>query len=129
MGLPDVVPDFDKAHRIGQVKTINGKKAQDVIVRFKSHSARYKVYKNRKRANNIRILPNLTKRRSGLLYEAIQMTNEKINGDWGFVFANQHGDLLIRTNDKYKGKHYFEFTSIDSLTKPLHEIGPLTQDS
>ena len=41
MGLPEVIPDFDKAHILGKLKSLNGKKHQDVIVRFKSHSARY----------------------------------------------------------------------------------------
>ena len=127
MGLPEVIPDFDKAHRLGKIRTINGKQHQDVIVRFKSHSARYSVFKKRKSAKNHRIAPNLTKTRSALLAEAANFTKEKIGDDWGFVFANEHGDLLVRLKDKFRGKHYFPFNSIESLSEKLIEVGLLEQ--
>ena len=44
MGIPDIIGDFDKAHRIGKVKIINGKKHQDIVIKFKSHAARYKFF-------------------------------------------------------------------------------------
>ena len=127
MGLPEVIPEFDKAHRLGKIRTINGKKHQDVIVRFKSHSARYKVFNKRKSAKNHRISPNLTKTRSALLAEAVNFTKEKIGDDWGFVFANEHGDLLVRLNVKFKGKQYFPFNSIETLSEKLIEVGLLQQ--
>ena len=123
MGLPeDVVKDLDKAHRLGAVKQINGKKHQDVIARFKSHSARYKVFSKRKSLRNIRISPNLTKSRSKTLHEAVELT-KNIEEEWGFVFANQHGDLLIRLNEKYQGKNYYPFDSIEQLNTQLREVG------
>ena len=122
LNLPDVSRDFDKAHRLGKVKEINGKKHQDVIVRFKSHSARYKLYSKRKEMNNVRISPNLTKARSKLLNEAVEITRNIQRSDWGFVFANLHGDLLIRLTEKHKGKQYFDFDSIESLSKTLEEV-------
>ena len=53
--LPEMSKDIDKAHRIGKVQTRNGKKEQDIIVRFKTHSSRYSVYQDRKKAKNVRI--------------------------------------------------------------------------
>ena len=44
MKMPEAVVDFDKCQRIGPK---DGNK-QSVIVRFKSHNARYSVYQNRK---------------------------------------------------------------------------------
>ena len=126
MGIPEVLPDFDKAHRLGKVKDFDGKKHQDVIVRFKSHSSRYKVFNKRKSLKNIRISPNLTQTRSKMLAEAVELIKEKIyRDDWGFVFANQHGDLLIRLQEKFNGKHYFPFNSLETLTLKLEEIGLL----
>lgn len=127
MDLPEVLPDFDKAHRLGKVKTVDGKKMQDVIARFKSHSSRYKVFNRRKSVENVRISPHLTKTRSQLLADAVNLTNAIEKVKWGFVFANSHGDLLLRTNEKHKGKHYFSFDSVDSLNKQLVEIGLLPQ--
>ena len=129
MDLPkDVINDLDKAHRLGKVKDTNGKKHQDIIVRFKSHSSRYKVFDKRKSIKDVSISANLTKARSKLLFEAIQLSESSIdNNDWGFVFANEHGDLLIRLKKKFNGKHYFPFDSIETFTKQLKEIGLIKQ--
>ena len=42
--LPNEINNIDKLHRIGKVKMRNGKKNQDVIVRFKTHALRYNVF-------------------------------------------------------------------------------------
>ena len=102
MGLPDIVADFDKAHRLGAVKEVNGKKQQDVIVRFKSHSSRYKIFAKRKMNKHISIRPNLTNARSKMLQEAVDLTKSIQNDDWGLVFANMHGDLLFRLKEKHE---------------------------
>ena len=126
MGLSDnVLNDFDKAHRLGKIKQINGKNVQDVIVRFKSHSSRYEVFRKRKAARNIKISPNLTKARGKLLHDAVALADTIEKNDWGFVFANMHGDILLRLKDKHKGKHYHPFDSMESLTSQLTEIGLL----
>ena len=121
MGIPEVIGDFDKAHRICNVKEINGKKHQDIIVKFKSHAARYKVYNGRKSLKNRKINPNLTKKRGKLMYDArlIIENIEKVH----FIFADIHGDLQMRLKDPYKGKHFFEFNSIESLNDLLKEMG------
>ena len=40
---------YHKLHRVGKIKDRNGNQSQDIIVKFKSHSARYKVYKGLKK--------------------------------------------------------------------------------
>ena len=126
MGLSKVKQD-DKAHRLGKIKEINGKKHQGVIVRFKWHSARYEVFNKRKALRNTRISPNLTKIRSKMLNDAIELTKVIEKNDWGFVYANMHGDLMIRLSEKFKGRHYYSFDSIKSLTDKLVEFGLMSQ--
>ena len=41
---PELLSSVDKHHRIGKIKEVNGKKMQNIIACFKSHSARYSVY-------------------------------------------------------------------------------------
>ena len=66
---------------------------QDVIVRFKSHHARYRVYNERKKAKNIKIGANLTKRRGKLLFDASNVVKSIDKVD--FCFSNIHGDLEL----------------------------------
>ena len=68
--LPNVYGEVDKLHRLGPTRSVDGnnKKTQDIIVRFKTHAARYKVYDERKKSKSTKIRPNLTKHRGQLLY-------------------------------------------------------------
>ena len=50
--------EIDKMHRIGKVKEENGKKKQEVIIKFKTHAVRYAVYDARKKARSAKFLPN-----------------------------------------------------------------------
>ena len=124
MKMPDIISEIDKAHRIGKVVNKDGKKLQNIIVRFKSHSARYVIFNNRKLIKNKKISPNLTHKRGKILDDAKKLTDD-LRHDWGFVFANEHGDLLFRLTEAYKGKHYFPFISIESLSDQLKTIGLL----
>jgi hypothetical protein len=107
--------DFDKTHRIGPVLTTPKGKRQDVIVRFKSHSSRYDVYRKRKELKNksIRITPSLTKTRRKLLSMARSEYEE--HEDVNFVYVNEHGDTKVRFNEKFKGKFVYDFSSMDEL--------------
>ena len=126
MKLPaHVSNDIDKAHRVGKIINKDGKKLQNIIVRFKSHSARYAVYKKRKAVKNKKISPNLTPHRSKLLLEAIDMCESIEKNDWGFAFANQHGDLQIRLSEPFEGKHFFSFDSRETLAELLEKVGLL----
>ena len=37
LNLPNVVDDVDKLHRVGKIKQRNGKKTQDIIIKFKTY--------------------------------------------------------------------------------------------
>ena len=109
--------DFDKTHRIGPV--FDGKEGepqrQDVILRFKSHSTRYEVYKRRKTPKNgIRIAPSLTNKPRKMLKQARESyeNHELID----FIFSDQHGDLKVKFKEDYKGKLFHPFFSIDELS-------------
>ena len=58
MGLPNLVPSIDKLHRQGKILEKNGKKNQNIIVRLKSHFARYSILKEKKKAKNVRLSAN-----------------------------------------------------------------------
>ena len=53
LNLPDVIGEIDKLHRVGKIKDRNRKQSQD-IVKFKSHSARYKVIKKGERERTLK---------------------------------------------------------------------------
>ena len=67
LNLPALLPE---AHRVGKVKEMNGKKSQDIIIHFKSHSARYEVFSKRKSLRNKKAHANLTQSIGKLLYKA-----------------------------------------------------------
>ena len=50
--MPDIKSEVEKAHRIGKIVNKEGKKLQNIIVRFKSHSAHYLMFNNRKLIKN-----------------------------------------------------------------------------
>ena len=121
MKIPDVVVnEIDKLHRVGKVKEVNGKKMQDIIIKFKSHAARYAVFNERKKAKNIKIAPNLNKRRGKLLYDAGQLTVNASNVN--FVFADAHGDLKVRFHETHKGRYDFSFNSLEELNNLLASL-------
>ena len=118
--LPNVFNTIDKFHRVGKVRMKDGKKAQDIIVRFNNHSSRYAVYKERKKAQNVKIVPNLTRTRSKLLFDASQLvkTLESIE----FCFANTHGDLYVRLVKEHEGNILHRFNSINELKKLISDM-------
>ena len=108
--------DFDKTHRIGPIiKTKDGPR-QDVIVRFKSHSVRYRVYNKRKEINKerkIRITPSLTNIRRKLLSTARDRYESKEQVD--YIFTDVHGDIKVKFKSKIKDKLFHELTCIEDL--------------
>ena len=119
--LPNVVSSIDKLHRIGKVKENNGKKTQDIIVRFKSHHSRYTVMNKRKDAKSVKIRPNLTKNRNNLLFEANDFVANINQID--FCFANIHGDLNVRMKEEVDGRQIFSFDSMEALRTLLTKKG------
>ena len=57
-----------------------------------------------------------------MLNDAIELTKVIEKNDWGFVYANMHGDLMIRLSEKFKDRHYYSFDSIKSLTDKLWNL-------
>ena len=117
--LNDAYADVDKLHRLGPIRNNNGKKTQDIIVRFRSHAMRYKVFDQRKKSKT-KIRPNLTKRRGEMLYRASKLV-ENVDAVH-FVFANEHGDLVLRLNEKVEDKQYFDFKTMEDLKETLRGL-------
>ena len=114
------VADIDKLHRNGRV---HGDK-QDVIVRFKSHSAKEAFYKARKqldRNRRIKIQPSLSLAQKELLDDArdylASMDNVFLDNPPEFVFANVHGDIQVKMKEKCKDGLFVTFNHIDHLTR------------
>ena len=90
--------DVDKCHRNGQIKD----NEQEVIVRFKSHTAKESFYEKRKEIPNksIKIQPSLTAESKSLLEQAReQIADLQHNGMKNvpeFVYADVHGTLKVK---------------------------------
>ena len=112
----DIIKDFDKTHRIGKVfETEEGGRRQDVILRMKSHSARYNIYENRKssKSKKISISPSLTAHRSKLLRDAKRLYSEAPPVD--FIYTDVHGDTKVRLKNAIDNKFAFKFYAIEEL--------------
>ena len=117
--------DIDKFHRNGRV-TNNGKD-QEILIRFKSHSAKEAFYRGRKTLpptfNNgwkVKIRPSLSANQENLLKEA-KSTVEEYNlcdenrNPVDFVFANIHGETQVKFKNKFRGSEFVTFRSIEQL--------------
>ena len=124
--LAGSVSTIDKMHRIGKIRNRDGKRNQDIIIRFKTHHSRYTVMRNRKEARSVKIRPNLTKCRNDLQYKASEYVKEieKVK----FIYANIHGDLILRLNEEIDGKEDFQFNSMNKLESLLVETGCVEAD-
>jgi hypothetical protein len=116
--------DIDKFHRNGRYK--NGE--QDIIVRFKTHSAKETFYKARKSLprsrNNVKIRPSLAPERKKLLSTAndvlekfYSQKGEEIINQPEFVMADVHGNLQVKFEKAtvQTGSVFAKFNSIDEL--------------
>ena len=121
LNLKSAAKDIDKLHRTGKVTTKNGKKTQNVIIRFKSHTSRYQVYYERKKLKTIKISPNLNQKRGKLWYDASKIT-ENVDGI-DFIYADAHGDLRFKTSSQHNGKQNFKFESLDHLEEIYTALG------
>ena len=116
------IEDIDKLHRNGPAKG----KDQEVIVRFKSHSAKETLYKNRSNLNdkNIKIKPSLSPHNKSLLRDAQELVSSYATVDGhvsgmtnppDFAFANVHGDLQVKMKKRTRKGMFFGFSSIEQL--------------
>ena len=106
--------NIEKPHRTGPYQPST--RTQPVIVRFRSHSFKEKIYSKRKNVNKkIKLVPSLTRRRSQLLNKLqITLNNSKENGILDavkFVFADVHGSLKLVLQNPYKNRPVFSFNS------------------
>ena len=119
--------DIDKFHRNGQI--FNGKE-QDIIVRFKSHSAKEVFYKARKNLfpsrKEVKIRPSLSNYHVNLLRDAQSVVdefslNEELVNPVDFVFANVHGQVQAKMRKKFKRSSFITFNTIPELVRKLQE--------
>ena len=126
---PEIIKDFDKTHRIGKVfETEEGARRQDVILRMKSHSARYNIYDNRKnsKSKKISISPSLTTHRSKLLRDAKRLYSEAPPVD--FIYTDVHGDTKVRLKNAIDNKYAFKFYAIEELEAILEKCQGTHED-
>ena len=116
--LEEIERNIDKLHRVGRFD--HETETQPIIVKFKTHSFKEKIYHQRKKlAKGIKISPSLTKRRSDILQQAQHIIKEESSDDSPneegivkFAFAEVHGTLKIVLTKSYKNKHVFAFDSV-----------------
>ena len=122
---PTTIADIDKFHRNGPAK---GTK-QDVIVRFKSHSAKEEFYKGRKTLpadlKHIKIRPSLSPDQQALLDEARELLDEYHHGGYvgenppDFVFANVHGVIQLKMKNRTKDGLFITVKDISHFSQIL----------
>ena len=116
--------DVDKFHRNGPVH--DGKR-QDIIVRFKTHAAKEKVYRARKKTQNkVRITPSLTRRNKDLLKDSKQFIKDfqydvsNTNNPPEYVFSNIHGEITLKFKKETKRGMFVTFDTLEQLQFILH---------
>ena len=110
--------DVDKFHRVGPIK--NNK--QDIIVRFKTHSAKEEFFLHRKSVKkHVKIGPSLAPGRKALLEKARVLVDEyndstTLRNPPHFVYADMNGKLFLKMMHKVNNKNmFFKFSSILDL--------------
>ena len=113
-GIPrkELKINIEKLHRTGPYQpSIN---TQPVIVKFKYHSFKEKLYNKQKNVNkNIKLDPSLTKR----LLQRLNKLQIALNGNMEndildavkFVFADVLGSLKLVLQNPYKNRFVFSF--------------------
>ena len=106
--------NIDKLQRAGPYQPSTN--TQPVIVRFRSHSFKEKIYNKRKNVNkNIKLVPSLTRHHLRLLNKMqIALNDSKENGILDavkFVFADLHSSLKLVQQNPYKNRSVFSFNS------------------
>lgn len=92
------LPNIDRSHRIGNPNKTKGR-PRDIIVKFATYRSRSNFYRHRKLLKEnghvgVFVNEDLTKRRSGILYEARTLFKSKqIEGAW-----SSDGTILIKDN-------------------------------
>ena len=109
--------DVVRAHRVGKkFKDKNNRTVHPVIVRFISWRSRTDVYRKRSKDGNIRIYPDLTKRRTKLRKDAEELVKDNENISYVFADVNNNIGAKLKT-----GKLAF-FNSTAELQKVMEDI-------
>ena len=114
--------DVDKLHRNGPKTEDN---QQEVIVRFKSHTAKETFYKNRKTIKAaVKVQPSLNSENKAILEEARKTVesfaaDESLTNPPHFVFADVHVNLQVKMHEPTKGSMFHRFSSIQNLYEIL----------
>ena len=105
--------DVDKFHR-------DGPSNQDVIIRFKTHTAKERFYENRKKITGdsyMKVRPLLTEGTKNLLKRASEAIQEyeKEKNKPEFVLPDVHGNLLVKMQHKSRVGLFLKFSNLSSL--------------
>ena len=129
-GLPleEIERNIDKLHRVGRFD--HETETQPIIVKFKTHSFKEKIYHQRKKlAKGITISPSLTKWRSDILQHVQHIVKEESSDDSPhkevivkFAFADVHGTLKIALTKSYKNRHVFAFDSVLEYFQIINKV-------
>ena len=110
--------DVDKFHRNGPIND----RQQDIIIRFKSHSAKENFYKARKplqTQTDIRIRPSLSDHNVKLLKQSRNAIDELdkdiMSNPPEFVLANMHGDIQVKFQKKSSRGLFVTFNSLQGF--------------
>ena len=117
--------EVDKLHRVGPKRD----NVQDIIVRFKSHTAKENFYRNRKqiKRRGVKVRPSLTPARRELLDEANEVMKDyetrdyQLNNMPHFVYADLHGNLKLKMAREVKGRLFFNFKSLVELNNLIEK--------
>ena len=105
--IPNTV--IDRAHRIGKLTTIKGKRVKQMIVRFTTWRHRSMVYRARKQSSKYNIKLDLTRKRR----ETIKKANDSlVRGDKSFVFADINCNICW-----FKNGEFLFFKDLDEFEK------------
>ena len=119
LGIPhqEFQNNFDKVHRVG--KTTNNK--QNIIIKFKTHSFREKLYKMRKdNRRGVKFHISLTQHRSEILSEAKLLTDQVPIID--YCFADTNGNLKVRLKEQIHNSNLYPFRNITELRELISSL-------
>ena len=127
---PTSFQDVDKFHRNGP----RSGKDQDIIIRFKSHTAKEQFYKKRKTINTkgIKVQPSLCGERKKLLAEASDLMKDypvdSLSNPPEFAHANVHGNLLVKFRDETDDGLFIRFDSLEELREAIQRHNSASSD-
>ena len=118
--------DVDKFHRNGPR---NGTK-QDVIIRFKSHSAKEQFYNKRKtiKLERVKVQPSLSPDTKKLLNDANEFIDSfKSSPDAfqncpNFALPDIHGNLLVKMAKRTEDGMFFRFDGLEQLATIIQNL-------